>query len=259
MASSQTRKSDPFLQNVWARFIGYPKRKLYERRAKYEKESSSERAERRAANATVLIGLFTIVIAIVGIAQWCILSGTLTEMREEQRAWIAPLGIWHNRQKPFVIGDAISYVLEFKNVGKSPASNLKWHIENDFFFIPNHILDIPTTVFSQDDMCGKTNQSVEIGVVFPDTNRPIYESGVGYLPPAIQLQSDTIEDRRKVKVTQKMLDGTEVFYVRGCLTYSTMNIVGKSSFCFFVQPYKGADGSQGNVTSIECRNGNSAE
>jgi hypothetical protein len=114
-----------------------------------------------------------------------------------------------------------------------------------------------STDFSQDNTCRETNQSVETGVVFPDTNRPIYESGVGYIPPAISLQSDAIE--RKVKVTQKMLDGVAVFYIRGCVAYSTMQIIGKSAFCFFVQPYRGTDGSQGNVTSIECRNGNYAE
>jgi hypothetical protein len=195
----------------------------------------------------------------VGIAQWYILSGTLIEMQEEQRAWIAPIGIWHDRQKTFIVGDAISYVLEFKNVGKSPASNLKWHVENDFFPIQDHKLDIRSIDFSQDDMCREINQWIETGMVFPDTNRPIYESGVGYLPPAIPLQSDTINDRWKVKVTQKMVDGIEVFYVRGCVKYYPMNIAGKSAFCFFVVPYIGADGSKGNVTSIECRDGNCAE
>lgn len=200
------------------------------------------------------------VIAYTSVASWQahLTRETINEMQAEQRAWIAPIGIWHDRQKPFVLGEAINYVLEFKNVGKSSATQINWRIENGFFPTPGHAIDILNTNFSQDDMC-KEPIDRHGGIVFPDTNRPVYESGVGYFPPALVLQSDMLKSGPKIRVSQGMLDGNEAFYVRGCVTYSTMKIIGKSKFCFFGNPYKGTGGSQGNVTSIECRNGNDAE
>lgn len=71
-------------------FNDYPKRKFDERRAEREKENATERAERRTANATWFIAILTLVIALVGFFQWWVLSGTLDEMRAEQRPaiWI---------------------------------------------------------------------------------------------------------------------------------------------------------------------------
>jgi hypothetical protein len=115
-------KRNKFLQTVWTRFIGYPKRKLYERRAKYKKETASERAERRTADATFIISIFTVVIAFVSIAQWCVLSGTLDEMKQGfsvERAYVFNDGF--EGYKGEQIKSGLSARFSFKNFGKTPA------------------------------------------------------------------------------------------------------------------------------------------
>jgi hypothetical protein len=43
---------------------------------------------RRTAHATIAIAAFTAVSGGIGFAQWWVLSGTLDEMRAEQRPWV---------------------------------------------------------------------------------------------------------------------------------------------------------------------------
>jgi hypothetical protein len=84
-----------------------------------------QRAQTRAANwttgATVAIAFFAAATFVVGIAQWCVLNGTLNEMRDEQRPWVgAPVS---------VVGEIASdgsFVLsiEMENAGRLPTNNL---------------------------------------------------------------------------------------------------------------------------------------
>jgi hypothetical protein len=68
--NSQTTDSEiktpppPSIRAVWG--IGYIKRKLQERRAKYETQTPEEKAAWRTANATVWIAIFTVALTIVG-------------------------------------------------------------------------------------------------------------------------------------------------------------------------------------------------
>jgi hypothetical protein len=80
------------------------------------------------ALATVLLAAITAVLTLI--AYWQYSDTTLHDtLVANNRAWIAPIGIWHDRQKPFIVGEPINYFLEFKNVGKGPALRLKWHVE----------------------------------------------------------------------------------------------------------------------------------
>jgi len=57
------------------------KRALQARRTKRQAETGQDRAARLTANATVAIAVATAVAALVGVAQWFVLSGQLNEMR----------------------------------------------------------------------------------------------------------------------------------------------------------------------------------
>jgi hypothetical protein len=136
------------------------------------------------------------------------------------RAWIAPTGIWHDRQQAFVVGEPINYAILFRNVGKEPATRLNWHIENGFYPSPNKHIDIAKSEFSRDDMC-KIVQSISSGgVVYPELGQPTYTSDAGYTLPALPVESDDTDIVSRVKVTQNMIDGTEALYVRGCVVYA---------------------------------------
>jgi hypothetical protein len=54
----------PPMRSIWS--ISEIKRKLHERKAKYEHETPPDKASRRTANATVAIAWFTVVLALVG-------------------------------------------------------------------------------------------------------------------------------------------------------------------------------------------------
>lgn len=174
---------------------------------------------------------------------------------EANRAWLAPTGIWHNKQEAYVVGQPINYMILFRNIGKSPAIRLNWNIENGYVQVADRIIDVSKTTFSQDDMCIGMDASDESGVVWPDPTQPTYTASEGFPLPSLPVQSDELKRGPKIKVTQAMIDGTEAFYVRGCIAYSTITIVGKSSFCFYLNPYKGTGGG----SSIQCHNGNDAK
>jgi hypothetical protein len=109
--------------------------KLYERRSKREKETSQDRSSRRTANATIWIAIFAVVAALVGISQAIIsnrqltaMQGQLDAMEADQRPWIKPI-LQIVGFKFTGAGDAeITYLVNFKNVGKSPAQNIKSRI-----------------------------------------------------------------------------------------------------------------------------------
>jgi hypothetical protein len=118
------RKSRNFLNAIRFGVINYVKRKLEKRRARREKESASERAERRTANATWFIGLLTLVIAGVGAAQWRVLTDTVDEMRSEQRPWIKIDSI---HVDSFTSNEGAPYfylTYNISNVGHTPAVNV---------------------------------------------------------------------------------------------------------------------------------------
>jgi hypothetical protein len=115
-------------ESRWSRFISYPKRKFYERKAKKEKESPTDRAARITATATVWIAAFTVVLSVVGL-------GTLYEIYiggsdthdlaqstlAASRAWIVVqgTGFGFTKDKNFPTGRVV-----LADSGNSPAFGL---------------------------------------------------------------------------------------------------------------------------------------
>ena len=92
-------------------------------------DSEQSRAQTHAANwtagATVAIAFFTFVTIGVGIAQWRILSGTLAEMRDEQRPW---LQVVVKLTGPLVNDGGTVKTnagIEIKNIGHRPAMEVR--------------------------------------------------------------------------------------------------------------------------------------
>jgi hypothetical protein len=76
------RQVEKFCWERWIRLVGYVKRKAEQHRAKKEQESSTDRAARRTAWATIAIAFFTLVQVGVGIVTWTVLNGQLKEMHD---------------------------------------------------------------------------------------------------------------------------------------------------------------------------------
>jgi hypothetical protein len=90
--------------------------------AKQKKERAENRAANWATGATVFIAIFTFVTVGVSIAQWWILSGTLSEMRDEQRPWIgAPISVNGDINED----SKLKINIIFENIGKTPTISFR--------------------------------------------------------------------------------------------------------------------------------------
>ena len=137
-------------------------------------ETKLSRAQIRAsgwtAGATVASAVFTLATIGVGLAQWTVLSHTVEEMRDEQRAWLSAT--------PKIVGPLVtkSGILEMevavtvKNIGRLPASGIRGrallfntasHIVNKSDLL--HVCDLADGALSSDGG----------DLVFPDQNGTI--------------------------------------------------------------------------------------
>lgn len=106
-----------------------------------DKQTKSQtKSARWSSIATVVIAFFTFVTIGVGVAQWWVLSGTLSEMRAEQRPWVYSVGTALG--DPVSIdsnGFRISLLIDVKNVGHLPAMKV-FPILSATPMMPTHIL-----------------------------------------------------------------------------------------------------------------------
>jgi len=71
--------------NWWVRFVGYVKRKSEERTAKKKNETSTDKAARRTAVATIWMAIFTCILAATSGLTICVLRNQLKEMQESRK------------------------------------------------------------------------------------------------------------------------------------------------------------------------------
>jgi hypothetical protein len=137
-------------------------------------EDPSVKFIRSTTKATWFIFAATAVAAGVGIAQWFILSGTLDEMRADQRPWVGLSGITTNPTDS-------SAIVAIKNGGKSPALNVRLKIfghpyDGKAFSIPTQPCDDDCT-FRGIEMLPDVQLSDRIprtGEILPQSGTPIW-------------------------------------------------------------------------------------
>lgn len=118
------------------RGVGKLKRYLQQRCAEKKKESATDRAARRTANATVAVAFFTIATVFVSALQFCAIEDQLEDARKEQRPWVSVklsnLGsiLVLDGPRAFAVLSTIT-----KNFGHSPAKNIV--IELEFHILKN--------------------------------------------------------------------------------------------------------------------------
>ncbi len=114
----------------WRRIIGDLVKAYGDgQRAKAHQMLTNDRAANWTAWATVVIAIFSAATAVVGIAQWEIQSGTLDEIRAEQRPWIELFGVVTEGMTVTTQGAEMRVQFQFKNVGHLPARGVSWHAE----------------------------------------------------------------------------------------------------------------------------------
>lgn len=203
-------------------------------RAKYDQEKASYRAANWTAGATVAIAAFTAATIGVGIAQWHILSGTLNEMKAEQRPWIyadlSPGGkIFRNQSGglTFPIG------FTFHNDGHLPA----------FYVFP----DIEAYLSGEDGKVGSTtarerqrircdrplSKQSTIGItVFPSQ-----KTGFG---ASVGITAEEIESAGKAYRAATGRNAEFIFpWVTGCIRYRSLDrIEHQTGIAFTIDNWK---------------------
>lgn len=112
-------------KNIWARVISYIKAKINESKARKEKEPPADKSARITANATRLMAIFTVVLALSAIYQFIVLDSQLDVMRNDQRAWISIRFVGNQAEigKPYVAAFIV------QNTGKTLAKKVEGHFK----------------------------------------------------------------------------------------------------------------------------------
>jgi hypothetical protein len=95
------------------------KAKYKQRNSRKYNEYPQDRSSRQTACATIVIAMFTVVLAGVGTFQGCVAQRTLDELQSEQRPWIsaADFHLIGN-----IVHDGVDCKLPVNSLSKTPAS-----------------------------------------------------------------------------------------------------------------------------------------
>jgi hypothetical protein len=160
--------------------VGETKRELHEPEAKHEKETAADKATRQTATATIVMAVFTVVLAIVGVLTYCVLKNQLREMHEggidthtlaksaelDQRAWLGA-------------GDYIYTITESNpvacsatvlNTGRTPAMGILCRITGTTK-LKGYVLKDSDIVYPAD------MPIIKQGTIFPKQHFPLNAGG----------------------------------------------------------------------------------
>jgi hypothetical protein len=194
------------------------------------------------ARFTGYVGLFTFVLAVVAGLQTCVLSNQLNEIRDDRRAWLAPISI---NVVEIASGKPVRLSVSIANSGRTPATQLIHRFSGQTLDVPKGAQVTAQWIKPQIP----ENSSCENGKII-DGNTTIYPSAtLGYLETV-----DTLGDR--LDVVDALVKGDKTAYWQGCLSYRTAEHAAESRYCFFLVP--NADG-KGGWNYGYCPSGNSAK
>jgi hypothetical protein len=236
--------------------IGYIKRKLQERRAKYEAQTPEEKAAWRTANATVAIAIFTVVLAFVGVftlhevieggndthalavaageqAQAAATQARINQMQLEinQRPWIAVKSVTALlfKWQPYMgsLAFNVEPKITYTNLGTFPAAGIR--VTQQLFFANQYRSDFLVNVKQrQRQLCEGASQSSKaenrdfVQTLYPGRDG-IYSVGLGLNPPTKE------EVRERDKIITPVLVGC-IFY-----QYLSSPTVHYTGFIFLVE------------------------
>lgn len=146
---------------------------------------------------------------------------------DANRAWIEPVIIGRMPLYPLKVGSPVGYFVEYQNVGKSPAININWKLDNGYFDRPP----------KDDGSKIKIRRNATCDGLLPAPNGlveyPRAETVHSTQPHLFTGVSDEMDT--KVEIDQDFIDERHHFFVQGCVAYATLTTVGRSQFCFYVR------------------------
>jgi hypothetical protein len=138
--------------------------------------------------------------------QWSVMNGQLGEMRQENRAWIAPTGAGGAEPNNGIF----KFTVVFGNTGHEPATHVRYAIKK----VPADTLDAAkkAAVDFVDSCENGKEKMTDIGASYP-TSSPIYSLNAFYAPEFVESHRTPV--------------------VAGCFLYTTQHETHHSTFCFY--------------------------
>ncbi len=137
-----------------------------------------------------------------------------------RRAWIVPLGA-RFKSKP-TRTRPIEIEVAYENVGSEPAIVSNSYQPIQLTDAVDGGTDRVTREAIVNDTCRNAEPAGQGLVVYPKQSR-VY-TNVSFLPPNF--------------LTEAILRGTSVLYIRGCINYETLGKIHRSAYCFYLRPAK---------------------
>lgn len=223
----------------WRSLVRYVLRKAQQRRSerqeKKAKESPEERAARSTANATWVIAIFTIILALVG--SWTLIEviagGSDTHdlaiaALAANRAWLAPVSM--QLAGPLENGLPVAYYVRISNTGKEPALGVIWNV------LPRKAPYIPPSNGNEGEAEMGRNETCEGLEPKQATGAVIYPQATGMTSLIPLTIPDTADNK---KIIDAALNRTGSLVVDGCLVYITGSAKHTSAFRFFLRDEPG--------------------
>lgn len=160
---------------------------------------------------------------------------------DANRGWIAPYALIPTGKSE---SGNMTFEIQFANVGKSPAIGMNWKTGGGIRKIPPHF-DLGQIKFDRNGMCDGLNPIDEGPFTFPSSpGQEPYRRGV---------------DGGKDIPFDEAIGADRVVYVRGCVTYKTMDVIGKTAFCWILEPIVPDKTNFAKGNSAFCESGSFAK
>jgi hypothetical protein len=205
-------------------------------RGRRQRDTDERNFWNRQIKVAELLNLVTFVAAIAAVLGLVFVGRGLQESRyatiASNRAWLAPIGV--SVRQPIKSGAAIRYLIQYKNVGKSPATNMTWFTDQGVVDIPSYsLVEDGHQIINGDDIhianyiCQDAAPVTHGDIVYPEQQAPDLRSQSSYY------------GINKVVANDDIVNAKKMFFVRGCVAYKTIGIIGLSSYCFVMSFHNG--------------------
>jgi hypothetical protein len=160
---------------------------------------------------------------------------------DANRAWIAPYTVQPIGKTAL---GGIMFEVTFLNTGKTPALGLNWKTDSGTKETPAN-LNWSLITFDRNATC--------------DGLLPIPQGPVSYAHAPGEILYTRRADTDGKVLFDSISDGKSILYLRGCVAYMTMGVIGRSAFCWMLDPMvpdaKGGISGHSNL----CESGSFAE
>ncbi|MGA7711595.1 MAG: hypothetical protein WCA81_06820 [Rhizomicrobium sp.] len=190
------------------------------------KNDANER--KRALREKVTIALLVGTVVAAGVGDW-IFYRTMDDSKSifisGSRAWISPISI--GLAAPIEKGKPLSIGLQYENVGRLPAFDLREHYTLES--APDAKMEDGSAMatIGKADICAGVEPFKDAEVAYPN-------SGGARL--TISVKPVDSKTGRPVELYDSFLSGNHTLIVQFCIAYKTLETTHKSAFCYFYRP-----------------------